>query len=106
MILQIFGILIFLFALSLVIHYSRIYGIDRLVLFLIPVLVILLVLVSFPYAFRQQLNLGFIRPLDAFLTVSSVSALLMCMGIYFRLRKSEKDLTRLVQELAARDKKP
>ena len=104
MIVQLFGILLLFTSLGIIIHYIRVYGIDRIILFLTLVFSSLILLVAFPYIFRDQIQLGFIRPLDAFLTITSVAALLTSMALYLRLRKTEQDLTKIVRDFALQEK--
>ena len=100
MIIQILGALTIILALGIVIYYTRIYGVDKIILFLSIVFLTLFVLVAFPSLFRDKIAFGFIRPLDAFLTFTSMAALLMSLALYLRLKKTEKDITRIVQEIS------
>jgi len=100
MIAQIIGVLVLFTALGTILYYTRIYGVDRLILVFTLIFLTLLILVSFPYLFRQQIQMGFIRPLDAFLTLTAIAALLMSLALYLRLRKTEQDLTRVIRSIA------
>ena len=102
MIIQLLGAITLLLALGIILYYIRIYGVDKIILFLSVVFLTLFALVAFPSLFRDKIAFGFIRPLDAYLTFTSMAALLMSLALYLRLKKTEKDITKIVQEISLR----
>ena len=100
MILQVLGAIIFLVSLGIILYYTRIYGVDKFIVFFTAVFITLFALVAFPSIIRDKIAYGFIRPLDAFLTFTSTAALLTSLALYLRLKKTEKDITKIVQEIS------
>jgi hypothetical protein len=105
MIIQVIGAVIILMALFMLFEHVRRRGVDIYIGFLFIVFLVLLVIVITPQDIAGFLTFGFTRPLDAFLTITAVSALFLCVIIYFSQREINKNITELVRKKALEEKK-
>jgi len=100
-IIQIIGFLILLAVLVILVDSIKRRGFDAFIVFLALVICILSVIVIFPGYVADFLGaMGFYRPLDAFLTFVSITALIVCTKVYLKQKELDKNITELVRHVA------
>jgi len=101
---QIIGTIVLVLALVRVLAGLRRDRSDTGALVLALALCVLLYITLLPEHFARALALlAFNRPLDAFLTVASVTSLLLCLRVYLRLNEMDRNLTTVVRHLSLRE---
>lgn len=103
-ILQIIGILVFSIWIICLIEQLIKKGFNLEISILLIISIFLLAIIAIPNRISGLLNqIGFIRPLDAFLIIVSVTSLLLAGKIYVKQIESNRNITKIVQILAIKE---
>lgn len=103
-ILQIIGTLILLICALVLIEQLIKKGFDLGIFILFVVSDFLLLIIIFPNQLRSFIEqIGFFRPLDAFLVVTSITSLLLVANIYLRQKELNNNITKIVQHISLKD---
>ena len=103
-IIQIIGtLLIFIWALALFEQLVK-KGFDFGTFIFLIVSMLLLFIILLPDQLRDVLGqIGFVRPLDAFLVITSITSLLIVGKVYLKQNELDKNITKIVQNIAIED---
>lgn len=102
--LQIIGTLILLIWVFALIEQFIRKGFDTGVFFIMAVSIFLLLIIAFPDQLRNFLEqIGFLRPLDAFLVIASITSLLLVANIYLKHKELDRNITKIVQSMSLKD---
>jgi hypothetical protein len=104
--LQVIAVVFLLALLAIILNYLRRNEFDLFLFLMTVTIVALIFLVLFPLKILDILHaIGFLRPVDAFFTLVSVSALLFCVKNYLGQKRIQRGLTKVVQAMALSDGK-
>ncbi len=103
-ILQVIGALVLLiWALAMVEQLIK-KGFDLGVFVLFMASLFLLLIVIIPDSFRNLFEkIGFLRPLDAFLVITSIISLLLVANMYLKQKELDRNMTKIVQNISLKD---
>ncbi len=102
--LQIIGTLILLIWVFVLVEQLIRKGFDLGVFFIMAVSIFLLLIIAFPDQLRNFLEqVGFLRPLDAFLVITSITSLLLMANIYLKQNELNRNITKIVQHISLKD---
>lgn len=104
LILQIIGVLVLLTCALVLIEQLKKKGFDLGVFALFIISMFLLLIVIIPDNFRNLFEqLGFFRPLDAFLVITSIISLLLVSNMYLNKKQLDRNMTKIVQNISLKD---
>jgi len=106
LLIHIFGIILLaLVTLILFVNIKK-KGFDIFTLFVLLAVIFLLAMVLYKQPFYSlSTKLGFLRPFELFLTITSVLALLLAIKLYLAYKTTERDITTIVQHLGIKELK-
>lgn len=106
MLLQIIGLFVFLGIIAIILANIKKREGDILLFSSIAMMIILIFFVLFPDTMESFiLSLGFIRVFDSFLTLISMTSLVLAFVLYIKIKKMEQDMTKIVREITLSEKK-